>query len=63
MYSIGFLGVVMILEAFGRHFPYWFSPLNTIGLLAVFLFLSWREIRLKERQELSSGQNKEPGIG
>ncbi len=49
MYSIGFLGSVMILEAFGRHFPYWFSPLNTIGLLAVFLFLSWREIKLKEK--------------
>ncbi len=63
MYSIGFLGVVMILEAFGRHFPYWFSPLNTIALLAVFLFLSWREIRLKERQELLNNQNKEPGSG
>jgi hypothetical protein len=49
MYSIGFLGSVMILEAFGRHFPYWFSPLNTISLLAVFLFLSWREIKLKEK--------------
>jgi len=44
MYSIGFLGLVMILESFGQHFPYWFAPINTISLLAVFLFLSWREI-------------------
>lgn len=51
MYSIGFLGVIMILESFGEHFPYWFSPLNTIALLALFLFLSWREIQLKEQSE------------
>jgi len=49
MYSIGFLGVVMIFESYGKHFPYWFAPLNTISLLAVFLFLSWREIKLKEK--------------
>ena len=40
MYSIGFLGLVMILESFGRHFPYWLAPLNTIALLAAFLILS-----------------------
>lgn len=48
MYSIGFLGVIMVLESFGEHFPYWFAPLNTISLLSVFLFLSWREMKLKE---------------
>lgn len=47
MYSIGFLGAMMILESFGQHFPYWFAPLNTISLLAVFLFLSWREMKEK----------------
>jgi len=48
MYSIGFLGAMMILESFGQHFPYWFAPLNTISLLTVFLFLSWREIEEKD---------------
>ncbi len=45
MYSIGFLGLVMILESFGRHFPYWLAPLNTIALLAVFLVLSQLKTR------------------
>ncbi len=56
MYSIGFLGAVMILESFGEHFPYWFAPLNTISLLAVFLFLSWREIKMKEESAVDTEQ-------
>lgn len=40
MYSIGVLGAVMILEAFGNHYPFWFAPLNTFLLLALFLYLS-----------------------
>lgn len=46
MYSIGVLGAVMIAESFGKHFPFWFAPLNTTLLLAVFLYLSYREIRM-----------------
>jgi hypothetical protein len=46
MYSIGFLGYIMILESFGRHYPFWFAPLNTILLLIIFLYLSFRELRL-----------------
>jgi hypothetical protein len=46
MYSIGFLGYIMILESFGRHYPFWFAPLNTILLLTIFLYLSFRELRL-----------------
>ncbi len=45
MYSIGVLGGIMILEAFGEHFPYWLAPLNTIIILGVFLYLSIRELR------------------
>ncbi|OIN92360.1 hypothetical protein AUJ42_00470 [Candidatus Collierbacteria bacterium CG1_02_44_10] len=47
MYSIGVLGGIMILEAFGRHYPFWLAPLNTFLLLGVFVFLSYRETRLK----------------
>lgn len=45
MYSIGMLGGLMILESFGKEYPFWIAPLNTFLLLGVFLFLSWREIR------------------
>lgn len=42
MYAIGFLGFLMILESFGREFPFWLAPLNTFLLLGLFLFLSIR---------------------
>jgi hypothetical protein len=42
MYSIGALGGMMVLEAFGRHYPFWLAPLNTFILLGLFLFLSVR---------------------
>lgn len=44
MYSIGSLGLIMVLESFGQEFPFWLAPLNTFILLGVFLFLSIREI-------------------
>jgi hypothetical protein len=44
MYSIGFLGVIMILESFGKEYPFWFAPLNTCLLLGIFLYLSYCEI-------------------
>jgi len=45
MYSIGTLGVLMILESFGRTYPFWLAPLNTFVLLVVFLYLSYKEMR------------------
>ncbi|MFA5986957.1 MAG: DUF475 domain-containing protein [Parcubacteria group bacterium] len=45
MYSIGILGGIMILEAFGREFPYWLAPLNTLIIITAFLYLSIRELR------------------
>jgi len=45
MYSIGMLGILMILESFGREYPFWVAPLNTFLLLALFLFLSVRANR------------------
>lgn len=46
MYSIGFLGAIMVLESLGQHFPFWLSPVNTFALLGIFLFLSYRETKL-----------------
>lgn len=45
MYSIGVLGAFMILESFGKEYPFWIAPLNTFLVLGVFLFLSYREMR------------------
>lgn len=45
MYSIGMLGGLMIWESFGRDYPFWLAPLNTVLLLTVFLYLSWRELK------------------
>lgn len=45
MYSIGFLGGVMILESFGREFPFWLAPLNTLALLLLFLWLSYKQLK------------------
>jgi len=53
MYSIGFLGGIMVLEAFGSDFPFWLAPLNTALLLAIFLGLSIRELKLaKDRSKI-----------
>lgn len=40
MYSIGALGAVMILESFGREYPFWLAPLVTVFFLGVFLAMS-----------------------
>ncbi|KKU81200.1 MAG: Integral membrane protein TerC [Parcubacteria group bacterium GW2011_GWA1_47_8] len=41
MYSVGFLGGVMLLEAFGVHIPFWIPPIVTIGFVGYFF---WRSI-------------------
>ncbi|MEI7497917.1 MAG: DUF475 domain-containing protein [Candidatus Falkowbacteria bacterium] len=49
MYSIGLLGAIMVMEAFGEHVAFWVAPVNTFVLLGFFLFLSYREIKLQEK--------------
>jgi len=51
MYSIGVLGGIMVLEAFGKDFPFWMAPLNTFLLLAIFMGLSLRELKLAESKK------------
>ena len=36
MYSIFFLGVVMVLDAFAVHVPFWFSPAITVVIVGYF---------------------------
>lgn len=42
MYSIGMLGALMISESFGKEYPFWVAPVNTVLLLVLFLVLSSR---------------------
>lgn len=44
MYSILFLGSIMILDSFGFHIPHWLSPVITIGAVAWFFYKSRREM-------------------
>ena len=44
MYSIFFLGTIMILDSFGVLIPFWVSPLITFGVVGFFLLKSIREI-------------------
>lgn len=40
MYSIFFLGIIMLADAFGAHIPEWFSPVVTFMVVAYFFFRS-----------------------
>ncbi len=40
MYSIGFLGLMMVLEAFGVHIPTWGSPVITFIMIGYFFYRS-----------------------
>ncbi len=44
MYSIFFLGLIMILDSFGAHIPSWFSPIVTFGVIGYFFLKSKREL-------------------
>jgi uncharacterized protein len=40
MYSIFFLGVIMIVESFGMHVPYYVAPIITFAVIGFFFFKS-----------------------
>lgn len=44
MYSIFFLGCVMLMDSFGVHIPSWFTPVLTIVIISYFFFKSKRII-------------------
>ncbi|HNX16984.1 MAG TPA: DUF475 domain-containing protein [Methanoregula sp.] len=44
MYSILFLGVIMVLDSFGFEIPAFVSPIITFGVVGYFLFRSLREM-------------------
>jgi hypothetical protein len=44
MYSIFFLGGIMIMDSFDVHIPFWVSPVITFGIVGFFLVKSMRMI-------------------
>jgi hypothetical protein len=48
MYSILFLGSIMVLDSFGFHIPAWLSPLVTFGVVGFFYFKSVRAMPPEE---------------
>lgn len=52
MYSIGMLGALMVVESFGREYPFWLAPLNTFVLLFFFLWLSWKQIKAEKSTKI-----------
>lgn len=48
MYSVFFLGCVMLYDSFGHHMPEWLTPVTTIFIISYFFMKSKRELSLKE---------------
>lgn len=48
MYSILFLGTIMIMDAFGLEIPQWVSPAITFGVVGFFFLKSHRILRTKK---------------
>lgn len=49
MYSILFLGAIMLLDAFGFHIPHWLSPIVTFAAVGYFFYKSRQEIKTQTR--------------
>ena len=47
MYSILFLGSIMILDSFGFHIPHWLSPVLTFSTVAYFFYKSVKTVEAK----------------
>lgn len=44
MYSILFLGMIMLLDSFGMHIPSWLSPIITFGVVGYFFWKSKQQL-------------------
>ncbi|MDO8686725.1 MAG: DUF475 domain-containing protein, partial [Candidatus Berkelbacteria bacterium] len=45
MYSILFLGMIMILDSFGFHIPEWLTPVVTVIVVGYFFIKSRSELK------------------
>ncbi|MDO8633713.1 MAG: hypothetical protein Q7K34_00275, partial [archaeon] len=60
MYSIFFLGNVVLLESFGVEVPQWLSPLITFAVIGYFFWKSKKEIAKEVILQKKPGTQK-PG--
>jgi len=51
MYSIFFLGIIMLLDSFGFRTPNWLSPVITFTTVGYFFLKSHRELKIAEARE------------
>jgi uncharacterized protein len=51
MYSILFLGLIMISDAFGLNIPSWLSPVTTFLVVGYFFYKSKKQLKLKDIEE------------
>jgi len=58
MYSILFLGVIMLADAFGVHVPSWVSPVITFGVIGFFFWKSVRELKMRPADLAEALQEK-----
>jgi hypothetical protein len=55
LYSVFFLGIIMIIDSFRLHIPEWVSPAITFFIVGYFFYRSWKEIKRKERLQNKKG--------
>lgn len=55
MYSIAFLGMIMLVDSFGYHIPAWVSPIITFCIVGFFLFKSIRANGNEEMGDPTAG--------
>jgi len=56
MYSIFFLGIIMVMDGFGIAIPFWVSPVITFGVVGFFLAKSLREIEKPGHHGKNAGE-------
>lgn len=49
MYSIFFLGIIMIFDAFGFHIPQWLSPITTFAVVGYFFYKSHLDLKTAKK--------------
>ena len=57
MYSVAFLGVIMLMDSFGAHVPSYVSPVVTVLIIAYFFMKSKKEL-VKVTKSGSAGRSK-----
>lgn len=60
MYSIFFLGIIMISEGFGLHVPVWLSPIVTFGVLGYFFLKSKKHMEISTKRSKKGSRKNRP---